>query len=133
MTAELTPPLTPNLIRQKVTALLADYLGTYTDGGVAIRVEPPEADRTLAATGVEVIINANAGGSASNSGSNQKHRDKIWTVILINHNRQTSLSRPIELMLAEFQVRRHVPQDSTTTTKERCRFEIFDPTMINAR
>lgn len=127
------PPLTPNIIRQKIATLLASYLGTYTDGGAAIRVEPPEVDRTLSATGIEVIINANARGTVSNAGSNQKHRDKIWEVVLINHDRTTNLAQPIELMLSAFQVRRHIPQDPTTNTKERCRFEIFDPVLINAR
>ncbi len=97
-------------LRQTLQALLADELGTFSNGQKAIWVEPPAVPQTLKVTGLQCIIERwdQQIGLSSNLLNNQTSYTSTWQVILTLYDR--SPSELAKLDSAIDKIRRRFPR-----------------------
>jgi len=124
-------------LKSALLALIGEHLGSFSNGLAAIWVEPPLLPESTKVTGLKCVIQLTPTGNVKVVSPGARHLERVWTVFLVNFDRDTEdgahhfldAKALIERKFVHYRPPVYLPP--TSTTYEQARFSIYSPTMVS--
>lgn len=119
-------------LRTKLETLLAEDLGRFNNGEIAIWVEPPMIPPHLKTGGIQLVIRGVPTGDSVPMSAGQTLFDRVWTIDLVNFDRSKSLAIVLDKLRRSFVFKREpIYRQPSSSTLESATVYIYRPIALN--